>query len=207
MVVALPNHDLANSSRIFLLDNSIFRIRINNSKDPNDGSDELDLSYWTNCKKEESRLPSIHVEEHKDEKCVYINGILNSSYGIIWDTVETIVSRSFDDETIPVYTFANIYREFINPKGLIRCIEHNANEEDLIAKIGVLSEINNPRFHGKIFIYKNAMCHRFHRYHSLNPDDYVICKRPVKCIFSEWEKVKCSEAHISILINHSKILF
>ncbi|CAG8609894.1 45812_t:CDS:1, partial [Gigaspora margarita] len=285
---------------IFLLDNSIFGIRFNNSKDPNDGSDELDLSYWENwksmifqlwcffntipcillypiremqLKEEESRVPSILVEEHKDEKWFFINGvmtnqhwldenckhleyrfkrgvtgILNSSYGIIWDTAETIVSRSFDDETIPVrwaswnifqalidenikkvrlvahsegcvianlvikklywelsytekdlyeedllnklevYTFANISREFINPKGLIKCIEHYANEEDLIAKMGVLSEVNNPRFHGKIFINKNARGHLFNRYYSLNPDDYVICKRPVECIFSEWEK-------------------
>ncbi|CAG8823849.1 26135_t:CDS:2, partial [Gigaspora margarita] len=190
----------------------------NNSKDPNDGSDELDLSYWTNCKnmifqlwemqlkEEESRLPSIHVEEHKDEKWVYINGILNSSYGIIWDTVETIpvrwafpkylkmkilkssIVRGRSTNKLEVYTFANISREFINTKGLIRCIQHNANEEVLIAKIGVLSEINNPRFHGKIFIYKNARCYLFHRYHSLNPDVYVICKRPVECIFLEWEK-------------------
>ncbi|CAG8609876.1 45811_t:CDS:2, partial [Gigaspora margarita] len=109
---------------------------------PKDGSDELDLLYWENWKREEYRVPSIHLEEQKME-----TGILNSSYGIIWDTAETIVSRSFDDETIPrIYKF----------KRLIRCIEHNANEEDLIAKMGVLSEINNPRFHGKIFIYKNA---------------------------------------------------
>ncbi|CAG8495705.1 20574_t:CDS:2 [Gigaspora margarita] len=72
--------------------NTIFGIRFNNSKDPNDGSD---LSYWTNCKsmifqlwcffntipciclypiremqlkEEESRLPFIHAEEHKNEK-------------------------------------------------------------------------------------------------------------------------------------------
>ncbi|KAF0476418.1 hypothetical protein F8M41_024383 [Gigaspora margarita] len=35
---------------IFLLDNSISGIRFNNSKDPKDGSDELDLSYWENWK-------------------------------------------------------------------------------------------------------------------------------------------------------------
>ncbi|CAG8850765.1 5968_t:CDS:2, partial [Gigaspora margarita] len=56
---------------IFLLDNCIFGLRFNNSKDPKDGSDELDLSYWENwkmqLKEEESRVPSIHVEEHKDE--------------------------------------------------------------------------------------------------------------------------------------------
>ncbi|RIB28422.1 hypothetical protein C2G38_1892890, partial [Gigaspora rosea] len=154
-----------------------------------------------------------------------VTGILNSSYGIIWDTAETIVSRSFDDETIPVrwasylifqelkkdevkkvrlvahsegcvianlvikklywelsytekdkykealleklevYTFANISREFINPKGLIKCIEHYANEKDLIARMGVLSNIDNPRFHGKIFINKNARGHLFNRYY------------------------------------------
>ncbi|CAG8855191.1 21031_t:CDS:2, partial [Gigaspora margarita] len=65
---------------------------------------------------------------------------------------------------------ANISREFINSKGLIRCIEHYANEEDLIAKMD------------------NARGHLFNRYRSLNPDNYVICKKPVEYIFSEWEK-------------------
>ncbi|KAF0365671.1 hypothetical protein F8M41_013728 [Gigaspora margarita] len=286
---------------IFLLDNSIFGLRFNNSKEPKGGSDELDLSYWANwksilfqmwcffntipsillypiremqLKEEESRDPSpIYAEDYKDEKWFYINGVmsnthwldenckrlehrfkrgvtgvLNSSYGIIWDTAETIVSRSFDDETIPVrwaswnifqalkdenikkvrlvahsegsvitnlvirklywelsysekdeydenllsklevYTFANISREFINPKGLIKCIEHYANEEDLISKMGVLREVENPRFHGKIFVNKNARGHLFNRYFSLNPDDYVCLTRPDQCMISECEK-------------------
>ncbi|CAG8833117.1 14646_t:CDS:2, partial [Gigaspora margarita] len=39
---------------------------LNNSKDPKDGSDELEEMQ---LKEEESYLPSIHVEEQKDEKC------------------------------------------------------------------------------------------------------------------------------------------
>ncbi|CAG8511730.1 18699_t:CDS:1 [Dentiscutata erythropus] len=224
-------------------------------------------------KEEECREPLIDVEEHEDERWFFINGvmvnrhwldencrrlerrfnrgvtgILNSSYGIIWDTAETILSRSFDDETIPVrwaswnifqalkddsikkvrliahsegcvianlvikklywelsysekdeydesllnklevYTFANISREFINPKGLISCIEHYANEEDFISKMGVLHEVKNPRFHGKIFVNKNAKGHLFNRYYSLNPQDYVFYKRPDECHISECEK-------------------
>ncbi|CAG8816960.1 17016_t:CDS:2 [Gigaspora margarita] len=91
----------------FLLDNCIFGLRFNNSKDP---SDELDLSYWENwkmqLKEEESRVPSIHRD---------VTGILNNSYGIIWDTAETIVSRSFDDETIPVrWVLWNIFQSLID---------------------------------------------------------------------------------------------
>ncbi|CAG8835040.1 18575_t:CDS:2 [Gigaspora margarita] len=37
---------------IFLLDNCIFELRFNNSKDPKNGSDELDLSYWENWKRD-----------------------------------------------------------------------------------------------------------------------------------------------------------
>ncbi|CAG8704727.1 8374_t:CDS:2, partial [Racocetra fulgida] len=93
---------------------------------------------------------------------------------------------------LEVYTFANISREFINPKGLIKCIEHYANEDDFIAKMGVLREICNPRFHGKVFINKNARGHLFNRYYSLNPDDYIFYKRPVECI-SECEKGENAE--------------
>ncbi|CAG8640283.1 7370_t:CDS:1 [Dentiscutata erythropus] len=301
----------------FLLDNSIFGIRFNNSKIPKGGSDELDLSYWENwksmlfqlwcffntipaiilypmremqLKEEESRDPLIEVEEHNDEKWFFINGVMankhwldenckrlehrfnrgvtgifNSSYGIIWDTAETIVSRSFDDETIPVrwaswnifkalkdenvkrvvlvahsegsvitnlvikklywelsyseqddyneqllkklevYTFANISREFINPKGLIRCIEHYANEDDLIAKMGVLQESENPRFHGKIFINKNARGHLFNRYYSLDPKDYEFYKRPDECLFSECEKGENAQKPTFLFINHPKL--
>ncbi|CAG8772704.1 2924_t:CDS:1 [Cetraspora pellucida] len=283
----------------FLLDNSIFGIRFNISKNPDRGADELDLSYWRNwkcilfqlwcffntlpsillypiremqLKEEECREPLINVKEHNDERWFFINGvmvnnhwldenckrleyrfnrgvtgILNSSYGIFWDTAETILSRSFDDETIPVrwaswnifqalkdknikkvrliahsegcvianlvikklywelsysekdeydeillnklevYTFANISREFINPKGLIKCIEHYANEDDFIAQIGVLREVCNSRFHGKIFINKNARGHLFNRYYSLDPDDYILYNKPEECISEDEE--------------------
>ncbi|CAG8805242.1 12712_t:CDS:1 [Racocetra persica] len=288
----------------FLLDNSILGIRFNDPRDPHKGINELDLSYWNNwksilfqlwcvchtipsiilypinemlSKEEESRRPSINVEEHNDERWFFINGVMvnnhwldenckrlehrfnrgvtgifNSSYGIFLDTAETILARSFDDESIPVrwaswnifkalkdenikkvrliahsegsvianlvikklywelsysekdaysenlleklevYTFANISREFINPRGLIKCIEHYVNEDDFIAKMGVLREVCNPRFHGKIFINKNARGHLFNRYYSLNPEDYMFCKRPIECI-SECEKSETAE--------------
>ncbi|CAG8764650.1 1731_t:CDS:1, partial [Cetraspora pellucida] len=93
---------------------------------------------------------------------------------------------------LEVYTFANISREFINPKGLIKCIEHYANEYDFIAKIGVLREVCNPRFNGKIFVHKNARGHLFNRYYSLDPDDYILCNRPEECI-SEGEEDENAE--------------
>ncbi|KAF0441718.1 hypothetical protein F8M41_003764 [Gigaspora margarita] len=284
----------------FLLDNSIFGIRFNYSKEIKGGCDELDISELRNWSsmlfqlwcffntittillypiremrlaEEDCREPLIHTEEHDGERWFMLNGvmvnknwlnenckrlehrfnkgvtgILNSSYGIIWDTAETILMRSFDDESIPVrwaswnifqalkdknikkvilvahsegcvianlvikklywelsysekdayeedllsklevYTFANIAREFINPKGLIKCIEHYANEEDLIAKMGVLHEVENPRFHGKIFVNKNARGHLFNRYYSLDPENYMYVKRPDACLISDCEK-------------------
>ncbi|CAG8808514.1 16028_t:CDS:2, partial [Racocetra fulgida] len=64
----------------FLLDNSILGIRFNAPKDPHKGIDELDLSYWSNWKKEESRDPMINVEEHNDERWFFINGVMVNNH-------------------------------------------------------------------------------------------------------------------------------
>ncbi|CAG8512857.1 31823_t:CDS:2 [Gigaspora margarita] len=108
-------HDLKTHANISLsLKESKLRLASDKTEHPKDGNDELDLLYWENWKREDSRVPSIHLEERKDENWLYINGVMTNqqlldenykhldSYGIIWDTAEPIVSRSFDDETIPV---------------------------------------------------------------------------------------------------------
>ncbi|KAF0476420.1 hypothetical protein F8M41_024385 [Gigaspora margarita] len=52
-----------------------------------------------------------HLEYHFKRG---VTGILNNSYGIIWDTAVTIVSRSFDDETIPIrWALWNIFQSLI----------------------------------------------------------------------------------------------
>ncbi|CAG8537924.1 4415_t:CDS:1 [Paraglomus occultum] len=175
-----------------------------------------------------------------DENCKYlekrfgrgVTGILNKSYGVIWDLIESILQRCFSVQTISVhwaaynilqalrdkncatvrliahsqgaiianlaiqkiyielsrtgkqddlkklevYTFASASREFLNPGNLIHCIEHYANRQDPIAKFGVLSQLNNDRFQGEIFVnsYRNqGKGHLFNAFYSLDKIDYT----------------------------------
>jgi len=160
-----------------------------------------------------------------------VTGILNRSYGVIWDFVESVIQRSFEIDTmsvrwsthkirqalvdenikivrvvahsqggiiaglvlkrlyielsvtenqdylrkLEVYTFANASRRFINPGKLVSRIEHYANDQDPISKVGVLSEIHSEDFHGEIFI-NNKKGHLFNTFYSLNKNDYKPAK-------------------------------
>nr|CAG8592475.1 1171_t:CDS:1 [Entrophospora candida]CAG8640183.1 14423_t:CDS:1 [Entrophospora candida] len=169
-----------------------------------------------------------HLEERFDRG---VTGILNKSYGVINDIIETILQRSFEVDTISVrasveeiipalrnkqvntvrlvvhsqgcvianlvlrrlyvelsytgeqnflnklevYTFGSASREFTNPGNLIKRIEHYANDQDPIAMLGVLSEINNPRYNGEVFVNytkNNGKGHSFIKFYSLNEYDY-----------------------------------
>jgi hypothetical protein len=75
---------------------------------------------------------------------------------------------------LEVYTFSNACRDFINPGGLVRHIEHYVNEKDPIAHLGILNNDNDPqRIHGEIFINKRKRGHLFNAYYSLNARDYT----------------------------------
>lgn len=179
-------------------------------------------------------------ENWLDENCKYlekrfntgVTGILNRSYGLLWDLVEGIFERSFNIETIPVhlttrvllpvlrdnnvkkvrlvahsqgtivaslvlqklyvelsytrdqdclkklevYTFANACRDFINPGGLVKRIEHYVNIRDPIAKLGILNTKAGNRIEGNLFVNERrngGRGHLFNSYYSLNSEDYT----------------------------------
>ena len=59
----------------------------------------------------------------------------------------------------------------MNPGNLVKRIEHYANARDPVPMIGVLSEVNNPDFHGEIFV-NDARGHLFNTFYSLHARDY-----------------------------------
>ncbi|CAI2201451.1 13414_t:CDS:1, partial [Funneliformis geosporum] len=76
---------------------------------------------------------------------------------------------------LSVHTFANISREFRNPEGLINCIEHYANRLDPVSIRGVISNINDKRTIGEIFINdlrNGGKGHLFNSFYSLKLEDY-----------------------------------
>lgn len=77
---------------------------------------------------------------------------------------------------LEVYTFANVCRDFINPGGLVKRIEHYANIRDPIAKLGILNTKAGNRIEGNLFINERkngGRGHLFNSFYSLNDEDYT----------------------------------
>ncbi|CAG8442571.1 14036_t:CDS:2 [Acaulospora morrowiae] len=73
---------------------------------------------------------------------------------------------------LEIYTFSNGSREFKNPGGLIRYIEHYANSKDPVAKLGVLNPALAKNFQGNIFVNQRSG-HLFNTYYSLHSSSYA----------------------------------
>lgn len=74
-----------------------------------------------------------------------------------------------------VHTFACASRYFINPEGLLGCLEHYVNIKDPVAILGILNTFPeiSPHYNGNIFINFNGWGHLFNRYYSLNRRNYT----------------------------------
>ena len=76
---------------------------------------------------------------------------------------------------LEVYTFANVCRDFINPGGLVKRIEHYVNLRDPVARLGILNGGAGNRIEGDIFINERrngGKGHLFNSFYSLNSEDY-----------------------------------
>lgn len=72
-----------------------------------------------------------------------------------------------------VHTFAYADRNFINPKGLLGCVEHYVNKDDPIVLLGIDRIPGTGQYDGKIFVNNNGDGHLFNRYYSLNKSSYI----------------------------------
>ncbi|CAG8714931.1 17205_t:CDS:1, partial [Dentiscutata erythropus] len=122
------------------------------------------------------------LPELKNKKIETVRLIAHSEGGAMANLImrKLYMELSLTDEAhllkkLEVYTFANASREFINPNGLVRRIEHYANKRDPVAMIGVLSNMNNVRFQGDIFVNESrndGKGHLLNTFYSLNASDY-----------------------------------
>jgi hypothetical protein len=74
-----------------------------------------------------------------------------------------------------VHTFACVSKDFINPEGLLGCLEHYVNINDPVAILGILNTFPeiSPYYNGSIFINFNGWGHLFNKYYSLESENYV----------------------------------
>ncbi|RHZ70237.1 hypothetical protein Glove_274g10 [Diversispora epigaea] len=108
--------------------------------------------------------------------------------GLVVDELYRLLSLSDEKNylrNLEVFTFANGARDFRNPEGLIKVIEHYANIGDVIPRVGVLANSSNSDFDGDVFINGSTKGHLFNRYYSLNSQDYPIRTNPSSVLFHD----------------------
>jgi len=71
-----------------------------------------------------------------------------------------------------VHTFAYCDRNFINPEGLLGCVEHYVNKDDPIVLLGMDRVPKTGRYDGNVFVNNDGDGHLFNRYYSLKSDSY-----------------------------------
>jgi hypothetical protein len=71
-----------------------------------------------------------------------------------------------------VHTFSCADRNFINPEGLLGCLEHYVNKYDPVVLAGIDRKSGTGKYDGNIFVNVDGRGHLFNRYYSLKEDRY-----------------------------------